>query len=282
MLSVKEYDKDRFDRSKRIGWIDIEKIRNSRCLVAGAGALGNEAVKCLVLSGFRDIVTVDMDHVVLSNLNRCVFFRDSDVKKGMKSDILAERASELDPDVKIESITARVQDIAHWDDFDIILGCLDNISARLHVNAHSCYHGIPYIDGGTDGMRGKVQVVLPNGPCLRCAMNGSHYKIAETRFSCTGKKGTVYVPKTAAEITTTSIIAAMQVREAVKIASGREGMCISDIAYYDGITGETVILKVKKDKNCENHTREMEEHGNTRYSEERDDRCDIEDGPGAE
>ncbi|MDR2865815.1 MAG: ThiF family adenylyltransferase [Methanomassiliicoccaceae archaeon] len=256
MIRAKEYDMDRFDRSKRIDWVNIDKIGRARCLVVGAGALGNEAVKCLVLSGFRDITIADNDSVVTSNLNRCVFFRGSDVKEGMKSDILAMRASELDHEVTITPRRTLAQDIGDWDEFSMILGCVDNISARLHVNAHACYHRIPYVDGGTDGMYGKVQVVLPDGPCLQCSMNRSHYGIAETRFSCTGNGSVFYVPKMAAEITTTSAIAAMQIREAVKIASGREDICIRNAAFYDGMSGETIVLEIKKDDRCANHEEE--------------------------
>ena len=253
MMRTKEYDRDRYDRQKRIPWVDMDRIRGCRCLVAGAGALGNEAVKCLVLSGFRDITVVDDDSVVTSNLNRCVFFRESDVNHGDKSHLLAERASELDRHSRINARCARVQDIEDWDSFNMIIGCLDNISARLHVNSHACYHAVPYVDGGTDGMMGKVQTVLPDGPCLQCAMNPSHYRVAETRFSCTGDKHAFFVPKTASEITTTSIIAAMQVREAMKIASGRPDMCIKNTAFYDGTSGETTVLEVMKDNNCINH-----------------------------
>ncbi|MDR0791571.1 MAG: ThiF family adenylyltransferase [Methanomassiliicoccaceae archaeon] len=256
MIAAREYDKDRFDRSKRVGWLDLEAIGKSRCLVVGAGALGNEAVKCMVLSGFRDITVVDMDDIVLSNLNRCVFFRTSDVKNGSKAEILAERASEMDPDVRITSKNIRIQKMRDWD-FDVIVGCMDNISSRLHVNAHSCYYRIPYVDGGTDGMLGKIQVVLPDGPCLQCSMNESHFKALETRFSCTGNNAAFYLPKMAAEITTTSAIAAMQIREAVKIISKREDMCVRNMAYYNGISGETFIMEVKKDETCENHRREV-------------------------
>jgi ubiquitin-activating enzyme E1 C len=49
----------------------------------------------------------------------------------------------------------------------------------------------------------------------------------------------------------------MQVREAMKIASGREDMCVKNTAYYDGISGETVILQIKRDEGCENHMREV-------------------------
>jgi len=257
MISVKEYDQDRFDRSKRVEWIDIPAIQEKRCLVAGAGALGNEVVKNLVLSGFRDITIADMDHVVISNLNRCVFFREHDVKNGSKAEILAERASELDHNVNMTARPVKVQSITDWEDFDIILGCLDNINARLHVNANACYFKIPYIDGGTDGMIGKVQTVLPGGPCLQCSMNRSHYNVMETRFSCTGRESVFHIPKTAAEITTTSVIAAMQAREAVKAASGLTDRCIRNVAYYDGMSGETSVMEIKKDEECDNHIFEV-------------------------
>lgn len=251
MITVGYVDDDRFDRMKRIDWIDIEGIHNARCLVVGAGALGNEVVKNLVLAGFRDITIIDMDDIVMSNLSRCLFFRGSDIGKGMKSEIVAERASALDPDARITSKVMKVQDLEEWD-FDIVLGCLDNISARMHVNAHAYYHRIPYVDGATDGMNGKIQTILPGGPCLQCTLNRTHVREMEHRFTCTGN-GTVYVPRTASDITTTAVIAGMQVREAMKIASKRADLCIKNITYYYGTSGETETLEVAVDPDCQNH-----------------------------
>ena len=244
-------NRDRFDRMRRVNWIDVDSIHKTRCLVVGAGALGNEAVKDLVLAGFRDITIVDMDDIVVSNLSRCLFFRESDVKKVMKANTVAERASELDPEVNIRPLSIRIQDLDEWD-FDIILGCLDNISARMHTNSHAYYYGIPYVDGATDGLYGKVQVVLPNGPCLQCTMNRSHIREMEKRFTCTGS-GSTYVPKIASDITTTSVIAGIQVREAMKIVSGRADMCIRHVSYYDGDKGEMFTVEATIDKECQNH-----------------------------
>ncbi|MGI5964283.1 MAG: ThiF family adenylyltransferase [Candidatus Methanomethylophilaceae archaeon] len=251
-MKTGERDSDRFDRMKRIEWIDIDRIADSRILVVGAGALGNEAVKCSVLAGFRDITVVDTDNIVKSNLSRCVFFREEDAGGPMKCDILAERANELSPDADVKGIVSDVRELKSWD-FDLILGCLDNISARLHVNSHAKYYGIPYIDGATDGMSGKVQTVA-DGPCLQCAMNSTHSKIAELRFSCTGNSH-MFVPHTAAEITTTSIIAALQVREAEKIISGREELCVRGITYYNGEKGTLDTVSLDIDPDCPNHTR---------------------------
>jgi len=249
-LKVREYDSDRFDRMRRIDWLDVGRIQKARCLVVGAGALGNEVVKCMVLAGFGRMTVVDMDEVVVSNLSRCVFFREGDGGR-KKAEIVAERAREVYPNTEIYPLVSKIQDVEDWD-YDIVFGCLDNISARLHVNSHARYHRIPYIDGATDGFRGKVQVVLESGPCLECGINGSHMRLIDERFSCTGG-GTIFVPKLASEKTTTSVIAAVQVREAMKILSGRSDLCIRHVMYYDGLSGTSIDLEVPEDRSCPNH-----------------------------
>ena len=253
-LSAGSVDRDRFDRQRRIEWVDMKGIGSARVLVAGAGALGNEVVKNLVLAGFRDIDIIDMDDIVPSNLSRCLFFRQSDVKQGMKSDIVASRASELDPDANVRSIVGKIQDLDDWH-YDILIGCLDNILARMHLNATACGYGIPYVDGATDGMMGKIQVVLQGRPCLQCASNRSHAKALEKRFTCTGSSA-VFVPHTASDITTTSVIAAMEVREAMKIASGRQDLCVEGVTYYDGTAGTMFTLDLETDPECPNHLEE--------------------------
>ncbi len=251
------FDEDRLERSRRISWLDMDRITGARCLVVGAGALGNEVVKDLVLSGFKNIELVDMDHVVRSNLNRCVFFREGDAEtKLLKADVVAVRASELDPTTVIVPSIARIEtyDVDRFRSFDLVLGCLDNIAARLHVNSHSYLARVPYVDGGTNGFRGKVQVVIPpSTPCLQCAMNRSHYRVMEKRFSCTGSDVSYFEPKMPAEITTTSVVAAIQVREALKLVSGKEGNCIRNVMFYDGLSGSAEELEVGLDQECPMH-----------------------------
>ncbi len=251
------FDQDRLERSRRISWLDMDHIAATKCLVVGAGALGNEVVKDLVLSGFQNIELVDMDHVVRSNLNRCVFFREGDAEqKLMKSKIVATRARELDPSATIVPSIAKIEtyDMERFRSFDLVLGCLDNIAARLHVNSHSYLARIPYIDGGTSGFRGKVQVVIPpDTPCLQCAMNRSHYRVMEKRFSCTGTDVSYFEPKMPAEITTTSVVAAIQVREALKLASGKGETCIRNVMFYDGLNGTSEQLEVDIDSDCPMH-----------------------------
>lgn len=245
---------DRWDRSQRVGWIDLPALRRSRCLVVGAGALGNEAVKNLVLSGAGSVTVVDMDHVELSNLNRCLFFRDGDAAAGLaKSEVLAQRAAELSPGCRVEPMVSALEDAdLDWGGFDLALGCLDNVKARLHLNAHCRRHRLPYVDAGTDGSRGKLQVVLADGPCLQCSMNSSHYRVMERRFSCTGGDHSYYEPPMAAEISTTAAMAALQAREGLKILSSREDACVRHMLFYDGM-GASMMLELDVDRDCPNH-----------------------------
>jgi molybdopterin/thiamine biosynthesis adenylyltransferase len=252
-----DMDEDRMERSRRVGWIDLEQLRLRKALVVGAGALGNEVVKNLVLSGFEDVSIVDMDRVVLSNLNRCLFFQEEDARNRLfKAEALAERAQRMNPAAKVKGIVAKVQDLdeAMFQQSDVVLGCLDNIVARLHVNAHCCHHRRPLIDGGTLSTSGKVQVVIPpEGPCLQCSMNRTHYRTMEKRYSCTGSDTVFFEPKLAAEITTTSVIAAIQVREAIKILSGRGDRCLRHLLHYNGLTNQVQELEVPLDPDCPLH-----------------------------
>jgi molybdopterin/thiamine biosynthesis adenylyltransferase len=258
-LRVGQVDEERLDRSRRVGWISLEAISKARVLMVGAGAIGNEVAKDLALSGFQRITIVDMDHVVGSNLNRCLFFTNEDSsKRAMKAEVVARGFKSLAPDAEPVAVVSRIEACSDelFNDHDIVFGCLDNIQARIHTNSHAYASGKAYIDGGMDGFIGKVMVVRPpDGACVQCGMNRSHAKVAGLRFSCTGKDVVFHEPRLAAEITTTSVIGAVMVREALKVLSGRTDMTISNAFYYDGFRKVSDELEVPVDPNCPVHGR---------------------------
>jgi len=248
---------DRFDRSKRIPWFDLDRTQGARVLVVGAGALGNEVVKNLVLSGVRCLTLVDMDRVVRSNLNRCVFFTPEDARGNrLKVEAVADGAARLDDGLEIRTEAQRIEDLGEgiFRDKDVVVGCLDNLATRVHVNANTYWLGTPYVDGGTMGLMGKVHAVVPpDTGCVECTLNSSHYRIIEQRYSCTGVDTTFVEPKLASEVTTTSVVAAVQSREVMKLINGRRDLVISNLFYYDGNRNVSDVLQVAINPDCPNH-----------------------------
>lgn len=257
VLRADRLNEDKWDRTKRIGFLDIKKIQKAKILMVGCGAIGNEVAKNLILEGFQNISIIDMDYIVKSNLNRCLFFTELEAdKKRLKAEVIAEKMKMMEPNLKVEYYTKKIEDMP--EDFipshNAVLGCLDNVGARLHLNAHSYYNKIPYIDAATLGLVGKVQVVIPpETSCLECGMNKTHMKIMEKRFSCTGTDITFFEQKMPAEITTTAIVSAIQVRETAKIVSGHPETCIRNMFYYDGKRNVADELEIDINPDCPHH-----------------------------
>jgi molybdopterin/thiamine biosynthesis adenylyltransferase len=258
-IRVGAFDDSRYDRSRRIGWLDLDSVFGAKVLMVGAGALGNEVAKNLVLSGFRHITVVDMDHVVGSNLNRCLFFTDEDSKNSVsKAEAVCRGIQMMSEDAEPEPLISRIEECGEspFLEHDIVLGCLDNVSARVHVNAHSYYAGKAYIDGGMEGFVGRVMISKPpDGACLQCGMNRTHANVANMRFSCTGKGVVFHEPRVPAEITTTSVVAALMVREALKIMSGKWEMVVSNAIYYDGQRNVCEEVEFDLNPECPVHAR---------------------------
>src|SRR5947208_560139 len=95
---------DRYLRHDLIDWFDQDLLKRLRVLVVGAGAVGNEVIKNLVLLGVGAIRIVDFDHIEVHNLTRSVLFSEADVGKS-KAEVAAAAAQRLDPNCKVEAIT---------------------------------------------------------------------------------------------------------------------------------------------------------------------------------
>ena len=77
-----------------------KNVNSSKILVVGAGGIGCELIKNLVLTGFEDLELIDLDTIDVSNLNRQFLFRKEHVGKS-KSQVAKESALRFNPDAKI-------------------------------------------------------------------------------------------------------------------------------------------------------------------------------------
>ncbi|XP_030138908.2 NEDD8-activating enzyme E1 catalytic subunit isoform X1 [Taeniopygia guttata] len=159
-------------------------LSTCKVLVIGAGGLGCELLKNLALSGFRQIHVIDMDTIDVSNLNRQFLFRAKDVGRP-KAEVAAEFLNSRIPDCAVVPYFKKIQDMdeSFYRQFHIIVCGLDSIIARRWINGMlmSFLHYedgvldpssiIPLIDGGTEGFKGNVRVIIPGmTACVECTL----------------------------------------------------------------------------------------------------------------
>lgn len=209
-------------RQELITWWDQSKLKAAHVLVVGAGALGNEIVKNLALVGVGEISIVDMDIIERSNLSRCVFFRESD-DGSYKSEVLAREAKRLNPDLITHHYTCSVQELGDgfMEQFTLVVAGLDNREARVWLGGALRRAGKVWIDGAIEGLMGKVQTFVPDGPCYACTMSAKDWEQLAHRRACK-LLGTeeILAGHTPTNATTSSIIAGIQTQEAIKYLVG--------------------------------------------------------------
>lgn len=149
-----------------------EKVKTCKLFVVGAGGIGCELLKNLVLTGFQDIELIDLDTIDVSNLNRQFLFRKEHVGKS-KAQVAKESAEKFNPDAKIiahhDSVMSTEYDVNFFKKFTLVMNALDNRAARNHVNRMCLAADIPLIESGTAGYLGQVTVIKKGlTECYEC------------------------------------------------------------------------------------------------------------------
>jgi adenylyltransferase/sulfurtransferase len=247
---------DRFSRMRLIPWWDQDKIAKCHLLVVGAGALGNEILKNAALLGFRKIVLVDLDRIEESNLSRTVLYRDRDIGS-YKADVAARAFGELAPNATIQPLVANIihgvgLGVFEWS--DMILAGLDNREARLWINRSAWKVNRPWIDGAIEGINGVARVFLPGvAPCYECTLGEVDWKLLQKRMSC---NLLVLEQETEGKIPTTptisSIVAGLEVQEAVKLIHGLPTLASKGYV-FEGLNHSSYVVEYTENPDCMSH-----------------------------
>ena len=172
------------------------KLARQRVFLVGAGALGCEFLKAFALMGIgtadgdqsapavggtvqdddppssssssKGLVTVtDDDTIEKSNLSRQFLFRDWDIGQA-KSTAAAREALKINPALRVRALQNRVSpdteavfDDDFWGNLSLVVNALDNVTARLYVDARCVYFRRPLLESGTLGPKCNTQAVIP-------------------------------------------------------------------------------------------------------------------------
>jgi adenylyltransferase/sulfurtransferase len=167
-------------------------IRNTRILVIGVGAGGNELLKNLILMGFGNFTLVDFDPIENTNLSRTTLFTKKDIGKS-KALVAAERLTEmcLHDSPNIVGLDVKIQDIGRqiFINHDLVVCCVDTKNARVYINDWCVRLKKPFFEMGFEKFVVQISF-FPNqsisDPCLRDFIGNT--PISGRRQSCSKLK----------------------------------------------------------------------------------------------
>ncbi|WP_423392017.1 ThiF family adenylyltransferase [Burkholderia sp. LMG 21824] len=172
--SLSSGERNRYGRQIILPQVGIDgqaKLKRARILVIGAGGLGAPCLQYLAAAGVGTIGIVDHDSVDLSNLQRQVIYGVQDIGKP-KVSAARDRLLAMNSDVRVSTFSDKfdaANALSICRDFDILIDCTDNFTARYLVNDTAIALNLPVIHGAVFQFEGQVALLNHgHGPCYRC------------------------------------------------------------------------------------------------------------------
>lgn len=244
-VTLDDKEIDRFNKHLLLREISVKgqkRIKASKVVVIGAGALGSPVIQYLAAAGVGTIKIIDYDEVSVGNLQSQVIHGARDVKRP-KAASAKDTVRNIDRNINViaENVMFTAENaFSLIEGFDLVIDCTDNYKARYLINDACVLAGIPYVFASIYQYEGQVSIFgYNNGPCLRCV------------FPEPPAPGLV---PTCAEGGTISplagIVGSIQANEALKLIIGIGEHLSGKLLTVDTLGLKSKILGIKKDCNC--------------------------------
>jgi molybdopterin-synthase adenylyltransferase len=228
-----------------IGAKGQQRLLNSRVVIIGCGALGSAHAESLARAGVGKLRVVDRDFVEFSNLQRQTMFTESDAAERLPKVIAcANHVAEINREIAIEP---EIADVNHSNierfvaDADVVIDGTDNFATRYLINDACVKHNVIWVYGAAVGSYGVTMTILPHKtPCLRCIFPEAPPAASAPTCDTAG----VIMP-------IISIVAAVQVSEALKVLTGNVGELHHSLMQFDVWRNEWRKIAVgERQTNC--------------------------------
>jgi len=218
------------------------KLLQSKVLLIGAGGLGSPAAFYLAAAGVGTLGLVDNDVVDISNLQRQILHTNDRVGVP-KVESARQTLTALNPDVNVIGYQERLSSANILDiikDYDVIVDGCDNFPTRYLVNDACVMTGKPNVHGSIFQFEGQASVFYPHqGPCYRCLFPEPPPPGAAPSCQEAGVLGVL-----------PGLVGTVQAVETLKLLLGIGKPLIGRMVYFDTLSMELRIHKLRKDKNC--------------------------------
>jgi len=247
-VADRQFTADQLNRYSRhfllpeVGEAGQAKLLDAKVLLIGAGGLGSPSAYYLAAAGVGTLGIVDMDVVDVSNLQRQILHTNDRV--GMpKVDSARQTLTALNPDIKVVGYRERVssenimQLIA---DYDVVVDGCDNFPTRYLVNDACVMAKKPNVHGSIFQFEGQATVFYPGkGPCYRCLFPEPPPPGAAPSCQEAGVLGVL-----------PGLVGCVQALETIKVVLGIGKPLIGRMVYFDTLSMELRIHKLRKDPDC--------------------------------
>ena len=158
-----------------VGRAGQEKLSNARVLLVGAGGLGSPCAFYLAAAGIGHLAIVDDDRVDLSNLQRQILHKNSNIGE-LKVNSAKSTISELNPSIRVDIYPERISELnitKYINNIDLVIDGTDNFKSRYAISDACTRHGIPWVYGAVHRFEGQVSLFNASVPdarglCYRC------------------------------------------------------------------------------------------------------------------
>jgi molybdopterin/thiamine biosynthesis adenylyltransferase/rhodanese-related sulfurtransferase len=257
--------RDRYSRHvllKGFGAVAQEKLLAAKVLVIGAGGLGCPALQYLTAAGVGVIGIVDDDTVSLSNLQRQVIYKASDVGQ-KKASIAAARMLELNPGITIVPYLLRVDTtnaLKLFSEYDVIVDGTDNFATRYLINDACVILNKPLVFAAVFQYEGQLaifNVADANGIKVNYRDLFESPPAAEDAPDCNEAGVLGVLPGT---------LGVMQATEVIKLITGIGKPLLNKLLIYQSLEAESYTVQLTPGKNTsESIPQTPEAFQNTNY-----------------
>jgi len=225
-----------------VGEAGQAKLLDSKVLLIGAGGLGSPAALYLAAAGVGTLGIVDDDVVDMSNLQRQILHTNDRVGRP-KVESAREAINALNPDVKVVGYRERISSanvMEIFSGYDVIVDGCDNFPTRYLVNDACVMLGKPNVHGSIFQFEGQASVFYPGrGPCYRCLFPEPPPPGAAPSCQEAGVLGVL-----------PGLVGCVQALETIKILLDIGRPLIGRMVYFDTLSMELRIHKLRRDPNC--------------------------------
>lgn len=231
---------------REVGGQGQQKLMDARVLVVGAGGLGAPIIQYLTAAGVGSIGICDDDEVSLSNLQRQVIFKTTDIDR-KKTGAAADFTAALNPHVKTNLHTERITP-ANADalvaGYDLVVEGVDNFATRYALNTACIATQTTLISAAVGRFEGQLTTYKPFAgpgvlPCYRCFVPEEPPRDAQVNCAEEGILGAV-----------TGVVGALAAMEVLKEILALGDSLAGRLLIYEGLSTTFRTVTLRADPAC--------------------------------